>query len=249
MKDIYHYDEIDSTNDEAKRLLREKIGNAGVDGPDSRGSHVEGVGGSRVEPKGDGPDSRGSHVEGVGGSREDGTSEGGPRGAAELYGAVVIAKKQSAGRGRLGKAFESPGGDSLYATFIFEPPEDPAEHRITVFAAVAVCRALEQTTAYRPSIKGINDVIADGKKVCGILAESVPGAAILGIGVNINLREEDFSIELREIAGSLSMDVKTKERFFETLTDEVFRCMEIAVKPDSAEAIALSEEYRKRTVT
>jgi len=201
LKKNYHYDETDSTNNEAKRLI--------------------GVARSCA-------DSCGSEC------------------VRRLYGAVVTARKQSAGRGRLGKSFESPGGDSVYATFIFEPPEDPADQRITVFAAVAVCRALEQTTTYRPSIKGINDILIEGKKVCGILAESVPGAAILGIGVNINLSEEDFSEELREIAGSLSMDAETRERFFETLKDEVFRCMAIAVHPDAPEASALAAEYHKR---
>jgi len=190
MRSIYHYDEIDSTNDEAKRRLR-----AGE----------------------------------------------------ELIGAVITAGKQSAGRGRLGKSFASPGGDSIYASFVLSLPENLAEQQITPLAAVAVCFALEKTTSYKPGIRGVNDILIDNKKVCGILAESVPGAVVLGIGVNINLREGDFPEELREEAGSLGMDKEIRTRFFDELVEEVFRCMDVAAKPDSAGAAMLMGEYRARS--
>ena len=188
MKNILSYDEIDSTNAEAKRLLR-------------------------GEYSGD-----------------------------ELYGVIVTARKQTAGRGRLGRSFASPGGDSVYASFILKPPEHPAEQRITAFAAVAVCLAIEKTTSYKPGIKWINDILVDGKKICGILAESVQGAVVLGIGININLEEDDLPVELRDAAGSLQIDKDTRERFFKTLIEEVFCYMTVAEKPD------LMDEYRTRSV-
>jgi len=191
MTGILYFDEIDSTNDEAKRRLR-----AGED----------------------------------------------------LLGSVIAADRQTAGRGRLGKSFASPGGDSIYASFVLKLPESLAEQKITIFAAVAVCYAIEKTTSYRPAIKGVNDILAEGKKVCGILAESVPGAVVLGIGVNINLREDDLPDELREIAGSLNMDKVTRAHFFEELIGEVFRCMSAAEKAASAEAALLMDEYRARSV-
>ena len=191
MSSIYHYDEIDSTNSEAKRRLR-----AGE----------------------------------------------------ELIGAVITSKKQTAGRGRLGKSFASPGGDSVYASFILELPESLAEQRITIYAAVAVCFVIEKATSYKPGIRGVNDILIENKKICGILAESVPGAVVLGIGVNINLGADDFPEELRETAGSLKMDKETRARFFEELIEETFRLMEIAERPDSAEAAALMYEYRARLV-
>ena len=164
-----------------------------------------------------------------------------------LIGSVITAGRQTNGRGRFGNSFASPGGDSVYASFILDLPENLAEQQITPLAAVAVCFALEKATPYRPLIRGINDILLENKKVCGILAESVPGAVVLGIGVNINLGEEDFPEELRESAGSLDMDNEMRARFFNELAEEVFRCMEVAQKPDSAGAAMLMDEYRARS--
>jgi len=190
------YDELDSTNDEAKRLLQA-------------------------------------------------ARQGGGTG---LYGAVITAVRQSAGRGRNGKPFASPGGDSVYASFILRPPEDPAEQRITAFAAVAVCLAIEKATSYKPGIKWINDIYLEGKKICGILAESVPGAVILGVGININLDKKDLPDELKKSAGSLKLSAEERALLFESLREEVFRCMAIAERPDTDEASALMDEYRARSV-
>jgi len=190
VNNVLHYEELDSTNAEAKRLIR--------------GEH-----------------------------NRDGSFC-----VNDLYGTVITAKSQTAGRGRLGRSFASPGGGSIYASFILEPPENPAEQRITAFAAVAVCLAVEKTTSYKPGIKWINDILVDGKKICGILAESVPGAVILGIGININLAGSD----LPDGAGSLVMDEKERPRFFETLIEEVFHCINVSDSPE------LMDEYRERSV-
>ena len=156
----------------------------------------------------------------------------------DLYGTVVTAESQTAGRGRLGRSFASPGGGSIYASFILAPPDNPAEQHITAFAAVAVCLAIEKTTSYKPGIKWINDILVDGKKICGILAESVPGAVVLGIGININLNEGD----LPDNAGSLVLDEVTRDKLFDTLAEEVMRCMAVSDSPD------LMSEYLKRSV-
>ena len=164
-----------------------------------------------------------------------------------LLGYVITAGMQTSGRGRFGKSFWSPGGDSVYASFIIDLPENLAEQRITIYAAVAVCLALEKTTMYRPGIRGVNDLIVDKRKICGILAESVPGAVVLGIGVNINLDIDCFPEELREEAGSLNMEKETRARFFDALVEEVFRCMAIAENTDSPEAASLMDEYKARS--
>ena len=174
-RNIFSYDELDSTSEEAKRMVRSALAHQTL-------------------------------------------------ALTGLYGSVVTARRQTAGRGRRGRSFSSPGSGSLYASFILEPPVNPAEQRITALAAVAVCKAIENTTIYKPAIKWINDILVDGKKVCGILAEAIPGAVILGIGVNINLCDADFPEELAGIAGSLQMDDLTREHFFEELTAEVFLC-------------------------
>ena len=172
MIDILRYEELDSTNNEAKRLI------AAARLADNVGS---------------------------------------------VYGTVIIAEKQSAGRGRRGRSFASPGLGSVYASFVFPPPERPAEQLITALAAVAVCEALEKEAGLKPVIKWVNDILIDGKKVCGILAESVPMAVILGIGVNINVSEDDLPEELRGVAGSVRMSGQERERFLNTLVEAVFR--------------------------
>ena len=159
----------------------------------------------------------------------------------ELYNVVVTARRQTAGRGRGGSVFISPGGDSIYVSFILKLPENPATQRITAFAALAVCLALEKTTLYRPDIKWINDVLVDGRKVCGILAEAGAHAVVLGIGVNINIDKKDLPDELLETAGVLCMGEKTRAKFFDALVEEVFRCT--AISGDT-----FMDEYRARSI-
>jgi len=192
---IIEYDELDSTNNEAKRMIRDSV------------------------------------------SQKNKT--------AALYGTVVTARRQSAGRGRRGKGFLSPGGGSVYASFILKPPKNPAEQRITALAAVAVCEAIESVTPCIPVIKWVNDILVDGKKVCGILAESDPYAVVLGIGVNINLDRTDLPDELKDVAGTLLMDREERASFFRILTEAVFRCLS---EGSAKETALLMAAYRKRSL-
>ena len=127
------------------------------------------------------------------------------------HGTVIVADRQTRGRGRYHRRFESPTG-GLYMSLILEPPQlpFPSVTFMTSFAAVAVSEAVEEVTGRLPDIKWVNDVLLDGKKVCGILTEGVThpqtGAItrlVVGIGVNIHERKADFPEELREIAASL----------------------------------------------
>ena len=91
---------------------------------------------------------------------------------------VIAADEQTAGRGRLKRAFYSPAKTGIYFTAIYapaEPIDDPA--RLTACAAVAVCRSLKEFFNVDAKIKWVNDVYVNGKKVCGILAEGHLGAA------------------------------------------------------------------------
>lgn len=107
--------------------------------------------------------------------------------------AIFFADAQTAGRGRLGRRFESPQGAGLYMTLLLHPNLAPDRMgSLTTFAALAVSRAIEEVCDVRPGIKWVNDVYLCGKKVAGILAEGVfspqSGAlayAVLGIGVNL----------------------------------------------------------------
>lgn len=124
-----------------------------------------------------------------------------------VHGTAVIAERQTAGRGRLGRSFYSPGGTGLYLSVVLRP-ENTDVNMATVCAAVGVCRAIERVCGQSPRIKWVNDLFLHGKKVCGILAEGVgpfsngaPAAVVLGVGINCST--ELFPEELRSVAGSL----------------------------------------------
>ena len=121
------------------------------------------------------------------GSTQDLARELARAGAPE--GPVVLAGRQTAGRGRLGRSFISPRG-GLYFTVILRPA---LEHLrpLPVIAALAVARGLEQVADLRTALKWPNDVLVGGRKICGILLESeitgqVVNYVLLGIGVNVN---------------------------------------------------------------
>jgi BirA family biotin operon repressor/biotin-[acetyl-CoA-carboxylase] ligase len=99
-------------------------------------------------------------------------------------GALVITDHQTAGRGRAGRAWEPLPGQQLTFSLLLRPPFAP--HWLVMASALAVAEAVEAVTGMRPQIKWPNDVLLEGRKVCGILIESGTGYAVLGIGVNVN---------------------------------------------------------------
>ncbi|MEG0753600.1 MAG: biotin--[acetyl-CoA-carboxylase] ligase [Angelakisella sp.] len=124
-------------------------------------------------------------------------------------GTVVLAEHQTNGMGRLGRSFESPGGEGIYLSIILEPRcGTEALGLLTSYAGLAVCEAIEKVCGIQAKIKWPNDIIIDGRKVCGILTRLVSDAetatithAIVGIGVNV--RQQSFSAELSQKAISL----------------------------------------------
>jgi BirA family biotin operon repressor/biotin-[acetyl-CoA-carboxylase] ligase len=126
-------------------------------------------------------------------------------------GLTVIAGKQTGGRGRLGRSWESPEEKGIYISAVIKPDMAPAESPILTFAAaVAVVDAMRKATGIKAGIKWPNDLIIDGKKVCGILLEMSSEAdrvnyVIIGIGVNYSQDTGDFPAELKDKAVSLKM--------------------------------------------
>ncbi|MBP3610820.1 MAG: biotin--[acetyl-CoA-carboxylase] ligase [Lachnospiraceae bacterium] len=124
-------------------------------------------------------------------------------------GTVVLAEGQSAGRGRHGRNFFSPGKKGIYMSVLLRPEiELQKSVRITSMAAVAVARAVERVSGIPAQIKWVNDIFLHGKKVCGILTEAginyetgILDYAVLGIGVNVGKME--FPEELGAIATSV----------------------------------------------
>lgn len=129
-------------------------------------------------------------------------------------GQVVLANRQTQGRGRRGRAFASPQDNGIYLSILFYPdslPTDVAE--ITAWTAVATNNAIAEICGVRTGIKWVNDLVLNRKKLCGILTEmSVESESgyiqyiIIGIGINVNEQAEDFPEEVRHIATSLAME-------------------------------------------
>ena len=118
------------------------------------------------------------------------------------HGTVLLAKRQTAGRGRLGRSFASPEG-GLYLSLLLcrkEPPQGLLH--LTPMVAVAVRRAIFDACGLWTDIKWINDLQVQGKKVCGILTE-LDGMGRIIVGIGINCHTTAFPPELRDIAASL----------------------------------------------
>lgn len=121
---------------------------------------------------------------------------------AEKY--VFVANKQNEGKGRSGKTFFSPE-NGIYMTAVLPNVNLFEPGKTTTFAAVCVCRAIEALTDKKPSIKWVNDIYLNGRKICGILCEAVPekNAAIVGIGLNFRGNIRSLPNELKDKAGYL----------------------------------------------
>jgi BirA family biotin operon repressor/biotin-[acetyl-CoA-carboxylase] ligase len=127
------------------------------------------------------------------------------------HGTVVTAAEQSAGRGRQGRTWTAPAGRALLYSAILRPL-DPVRHATLPLAVpLAVCEAAE---ALQPEIecgvKWPNDVLVDGRKLAGVLIEARPrdGWAVIGIGLNLTIAEDEFPEELRPTATSLFPDAE-----------------------------------------
>lgn len=133
----------------------------------------------------------------------------------EKEGTVLIAEEQTSGRGRLGRSWISPKGKGIWMSIILKPNVEPMKlPKITLIGAAAVHKAL-RNIGIEAKIKWPNDILIDGKKVCGILTEmsgelNMVNYVVMGIGINVNLDEEDIPDELKNIATSLQISIGRK---------------------------------------
>ncbi len=129
-----------------------------------------------------------------------------------IEGTVVIADRQTAGKGRLGRVWASPAGVNLYTSVLLRPPILPFDGpQLTFISAVAVARAIRDISGLAPTVKWPNDVMLRGKKVAGLLNEmnaETEGVRyiILGIGVNLNMETGQFPADLRYPATSVALE-------------------------------------------
>jgi BirA family biotin operon repressor/biotin-[acetyl-CoA-carboxylase] ligase len=135
--------------------------------------------------------------------------------AGASHGTLVTAAEQSAGRGRQGRTWTAPAGRALLCSLVIRRPP----RLLPLAAGVAVAQAVETAGAGQALVKWPNDVLVGGRKVAGILVEGRPQEhwAVLGIGLNVALRSDDFPPELRETAASLELEPAALEPTLETL--------------------------------
>ncbi len=140
-------------------------------------------------------------------STQDAVRELGCRGEPE--GVAVFAETQTAGRGRRGRTWVSPPGGGLWFSVLLRPAMTPERlPQIPLAAAVALARACRAAAGVTPAIKWPNDLLWEGRKLAGILTERVarpdlPPFVVLGIGINVDLPEDELPPDLRRRAVSL----------------------------------------------
>lgn len=123
---------------------------------------------------------------------------------------LVLADEQTEGRGRRGRAWSSPKGTGIWMSMRIKPAIAPVRaSMLTLVSALSIAKAIETKTGLTAQIKWPNDIIINGKKVCGILTEMSSEMdyihyVVIGIGINVNT--EEFPEELREIASSLALE-------------------------------------------
>ena len=126
-------------------------------------------------------------------------------------GTVLVAGSQTAGRGRMGRTFQSPDGQGVYLSVILRPNCAPTElMHLTCAAGVAMVNAVEAACGIRPQVKWINDLVVGTKKLGGILTEmslanGIVEYAVVGIGINCLQKQQDFPDEIAAMATSLSL--------------------------------------------
>jgi BirA family biotin operon repressor/biotin-[acetyl-CoA-carboxylase] ligase len=179
------------------------------------------------------------------GSTMDTARELAKKGAAE--GTIVIAEVQTRGRGRLSREWLSPEG-GIYFTLILRPRISPAySPRINLMVAIAVAATIRKLFGLKAALKWPNDVLIEGKKVCGILAEmdaeiDVVNFVNVGIGMNANNSVTRFEETTISLKGALGREISRKE-FLSALITEIERRQPLLMKAD------LLREWKRLSAT
>ena len=146
-------------------------------------------------------------------------------GAAE--GVAILAEEQTAGRGRLQRAWSSPRGAGLYFSILLRPTIAPSDWPLITFvAALAVGDALSEAAGVQTDIKWPNDLLSGERKICGILAEAIetPAGRAVVVGMGINLTQKAFPEELVNVATSVS-EVTGEQPERETILAALLRAL------------------------
>ena len=178
------------------------------------------------------------------------------RAATAPDGLAVLAQEQTGGRGRLGRSFVSPAGKGLYLSVLLRPQCVLADAgMLTAWTAVAVCRALERCCGVRAGIKWPNDIVLEGRKLCGILTELELEAetaalrhVIVGVGINVSQDAADFGPEVAPVAISLAQALGQAPRRSQ-LAAEVLSALDDLYRAFPAQKADYLARYRALCVT
>jgi len=176
------------------------------------------------------------------------------------HGTVVIAERQTAGRGRLARVWFSPGGVNIYCSLVLRshlPANRLAEWLswLPLIAALAAAEAIECVTSVPVSLKWPNDLLLSGRKVGGVLCENNQASPsgpfqVIGIGINVNMKVEDFPAELRASATSLWNETRIlvdRNRLVAQLLFEMEQCIEELARQGPPQ-LALAYQRRCSTI-
>ena len=129
-------------------------------------------------------------------------------------GTLVVADKQESGKGRRGRSWVSPSGTGIFMTLMIKPDINPNNaSKLTLVAALAVAKAITSVTDEEALIKWPNDIVVNGKKVCGILTEMNAQFDYINhivVGIGINVHNESFPEEISQMASSLMIEAGGK---------------------------------------
>ena len=129
-------------------------------------------------------------------------------------GTLVVADKQESGKGRRGRSWVSPSGTGIFMTLMIKPDINPNNaSMLTLVAALAVAKAITSVTGEEALIKWPNDIVVNGKKVCGILTEMNAQFDYINhivVGIGINVHNESFPEEISQMASSLMIEAGGK---------------------------------------
>ncbi len=169
---------------------------------------------------------------------------------------IVVADSQKHGRGRLSRSWFSPKGKGIWVSVILKPKLPPSYIQLlSLVSGIAVCKAIKEVCDMDAGLKWPNDVLLNGKKLCGIIAETASDIdeikyAIIGLGLNVSTRKEEFPKEIRPIATSLFIEgSKTLNRVFilQKLVENLKHYLDILESPEGHKK--LIRLYKKYNIT
>ena len=172
-------------------------------------------------------------------------------------GTVIIADEQTAGKGRLKRAWLAPKGNIALSVILH--PGLSSLPALIMLASLAVVHSIESVTGLKPQIKWPNDILINGKKVCGILIENeilgnTVTAAIIGIGIDVNLKLADFP-EIQATATSLSAELGMEISRLKLIRcllvemEKLYLALSAGESPSASLRTSLYEEWRDSLIT